>query len=203
MRSRLVYIGVNARTAVAATLARVRRTAAGPALVRLSSGVAAFAALALALPASEVLDAPLSVLLRVAASLFAIAVAVALAPRTRWVSLVALLAIGAWLVTTIGFGEEPTVARVALLGAALYLMHTGAALAAVLPYDCAVGPGVLLRWLRRVGAVLGLSLLVGAGGMAVAGQLPATPSVIGPIVGSVVAAGLAGLLAWHLRRRRE
>jgi hypothetical protein len=38
--------------------------------------------------------------------------------------------------------------------------------------------------------------------MALAGKLPAVRSVVGPIVGSVAAAGLAGLLAWHLLRRR-
>jgi hypothetical protein len=52
-----------------------------------------------------------------------------------------------------------------------------------------------------VGVVLAASLAVAMGGLAIADQLPGTRTAIGPIVGSLVAAGLAGLLAWHLRRR--
>jgi hypothetical protein len=170
--------------------------------VRLVAAVAALGALTLALPFEALSSATPSVLIRVVVALAGLSMGVGLFPRTRWVSLVAVAAIGLWLIATIGLGEAVALPRVGLLAAALYVMHAAAALAAVLPFDCLVAPGVLVRWLRRVGLVLGLSLLVGLGGMAVTGQLPAVPSIFGPIVGSVVAAGLSGLLVWHLRRRR-
>jgi hypothetical protein len=203
MKARLAAAELTMRQAVAATLRRVRRISAGPALVRLVAAVSALGALTLALPLQELSSAVPSVLIRLAAVLVAMSLGVALLPRTRFVSLVALAAIVVWLISTIGYGEAVTLPRVGLLAAALYLTHAAAALAAVLPYDCLIAPGLLLRWLGRVGSVLGLSLLTGLAAMAVAGQLPAVRSVVGPIVGSAVAAGLAGLLAWHLRRRRE
>jgi hypothetical protein len=91
--------------------------------------------------------------------------------------------------------------RVGLLGATLYLTHSAAALAAVLPHDCVVAPSVLGWWVVRVGAVLGASLAAALVGLAIASRLPAEQTVIGPIIGSVLAAGVVGVLAWHLRRR--
>jgi hypothetical protein len=202
MRSTLVAVGVNAREQVTATTIRVRRVAAGPALLRLTAALAALVALITALPLDQVLAAPLSVPLRIGGAAVAVSVAVGVLPRTRWVSLVALGVIALWLIATIGFGVTASVARVGLLAAALYLMHAAAAFAAALPYDCVIAPEVLLRWVRRVTSVLGLSLLTGLGLMGLAGKLPAARSVVGPIVGSIAAAGLAGLLAWHLLRRR-
>jgi hypothetical protein len=203
MSSRLLDAALTARGAVTAGVIRAQRTSAGPALVRLVAAVSALGAILLALPLGAELSAvPPSVLLRVGVTAVGVSVGVGLFPRSRWVSLVAVAVIGLWLFSTIGLGEAVAIARVGLLAAALYLMHAAAALAAVLPYDCVVAPGVLLRWLRRISAVLGLSLLVGLGGMVITGALPAVRSVVGPIVGSVVAAGLTGLLAWHLRRRR-
>jgi hypothetical protein len=203
MRSRLLNAGVSAREVATEGRNRARRLSAGPALVRLVAAVAALGALTLALPLEAALSSAVpSALIRIGVTLVAVSVGVGLFPRTRWVSLVAVAVIGLWLISTIGLGEAVTLPRVGLLAAALYLMHAAAALAAVLPYDCWVAPAMLLRWLGRVGRVLGLSLLVGLGGMAVTGQLPAVRSVVGPIVGSAVAASLAGLLAWHLRRRR-
>jgi len=179
-------------------VSRARRTTPGPALVRLVAAAAALGALALAVPA-DVLSS--SELPRTAVILLPAALAVGLFPRTRWVSLVAVCAIGGWLVSTIGFGDPVHVGRVGLLASALYVMHAAAALAAVLPYDCLLASGVLFRLAVRVCGVLGVSLVVGLGGMSFAGQLPQARSVVGPIVGSIVAASLAGLLAWHLRRR--
>jgi hypothetical protein len=49
--------------------------------------------------------------------------------------------------------------------------------------------------------MLGVGLVLGLGGMAAADALPDARSLVGPIAGSLVAVGLAGLLAWHLRRR--
>jgi hypothetical protein len=39
--------------------------------------------------------------------------------------------------------------------------------------------------------------------LALIGQLRSVSSIVGPIVGSLAAAGIAGLLAWQLRRRSD
>jgi hypothetical protein len=189
---RNLRLGVLSRVTYA--VGRARRTTAGPALVRLTLGLAALAALAFAVPLA-VLGGAWIVLLA------AIGLGVALFPRTRWVSLVALLVIVGWLVTTVVFGEPVTPWRLGGLAIALYAMHSAAALAAVLPLDTVVAPSVLLRWLGRTGAVLGASLALGLGGYVVAAVIPGARSAIGPIVGSGVAAALAFLLFWYLRRR--
>ncbi|MCI0689036.1 MAG: hypothetical protein L0Y54_17660 [Sporichthyaceae bacterium] len=173
---------------------QVRRSTPGPAVVRAVTGLAALVALGVA--------APLPVLLSSKAALLVpIALGAGVFPRTRWVTGVALLAVAEWVAATVGFGEAVQLGRVALLASSLYVMHSGSALLAVLPYDCAVPSGVLLRWAGRVFAVLLVSLGLGLGGMELVGQLPAVRTVAGTIIGSALAAGLAGLLAWHLRRR--
>ena len=43
--------------------------------------------------------------------------------------------------------------------------------------------------------------VVGVGGMLAATVLPAFSTIVGPMVGSLVAAGLAFLLVWHVRGR--
>jgi hypothetical protein len=172
---------------------QARRTTAGPALVRLTLTVSAMAALALAVPLAD-LGAWIGVLVP-------IGLGVALFPRTRWVSIVALLVILGWLITTVVFGEEVTPWRLGGLAVALYVMHSAATLAAVLPLDTVVAPSALLRWVGRTGAVLGASLVVGLGGYGAAAVIPGARSTVGPIVGSAVAAALAFLLVWYLRRR--
>jgi hypothetical protein len=172
---------------------QARRTTAGPALVRLTLTVSTLAALALAVPLGD-LGAWVGLLLP-------IGLGVAVFPRTRWVSIVALLVILGWLVTTVVFGEEITAWRLGGLVVALYGMHSAAALAAVLPLDAVIAPGALLRWLGRTGAVLGASLVIGLGGYGAAAVIPGARSSVGPIVGSGVAAALAFLLVWYLRRR--
>jgi hypothetical protein len=186
---RAVGAGLRSRAVVAGQ--RTRRITAGPALVRAITLAAALSALILALPADT--------LQNLWWVIGVMAVTVAGFPRTMVVTAAAAVAVGAWLVTTIGFGEPAAPGRVAALAAALYLMHTGAALAAVLPYDAVVATEVLTRWLGRTAGVLAVSVGLGLVGTALAGQLPSARSVIGPIIGSALAAGLAGLLALHLR----
>lgn len=183
IRHRLVYL-----------VGQAQRTSAGPAAVRLVATVAALVALMLAVPTDSAV--------RLAPFLVPAAAGVGLFPRNRWVSVVALLTVAAWLTSTLVFDDAVRLWRVGALAAALYVMHAFAAMAAVLPHDCVVPALVLARWARRVGAVLGVSLVLGLGAMAAVGQLPPVRSVMGPIVGSFVAAGLTGLLAWHLRRSR-
>jgi hypothetical protein len=182
---------------LAQALARARRTAAGPAAVRILAAAAAFGALIISLPTTVGLGRS-SILAQTAAGVLAAAVAVY--PRGRWTGAVALMCVGAWVVASVGYGDTPSLVRVGALAGLLYAMHSAAALAAVLPLDCVVPPGVLLRWVARQGVILAAGLAVGLGGLAVARQIHTVPTVAGAIVGALLAASLAGLLAWQARR---
>jgi hypothetical protein len=170
------------------------RATAGPLLVRGTVFGSALAALFLAYPA-EVVGGGRGGLLVVLAAL------PTLAPRGVLVTTVVLAAVLGWLIATTVYGEPVLGLRLAALAGALYLLHTTAALASVLPYDTVVAPDVLLRWLMRTGVVLALTA-----GFAVAvlvGVLPmrgAGSYLLASIVGLMVMAGLAWFLA-YLRRR--
>ncbi|HEX6869699.1 MAG TPA: hypothetical protein VF163_01265 [Micromonosporaceae bacterium] len=180
---------------VADLVRQARRTAPGPALVRLASASAAAISLAVAVPVVALRTGWLAVLLMSAAG-------VALFPRTRWVSVVILAAAGAWTLTSLAGATPVTLWRVAVLAGSLYLTHAGAALAAVLPYDCDVSRSMLLRWAGRFPGVLAVSLGIALIELTVLGGLPAQSTVLGPIVGAALAAAVASVLAWQLLRRR-
>lgn len=175
---------------LAVGVARLRRITAAVALLRLLIASCLLGASALALPAQYVLS-------RTVVVPVLLAVVVALFPRTSAVS-VALLAIaGAWLVST----SDPPLWMVLALAALLYVGHAAAAFAAVIPYDCAVAPGALLRWAGRTASVVVASLAAGAAGMALTGAVPLPSGVLGPVVGTLLAVGIVALIVWQLRRR--
>jgi len=172
---------------------RVRRASPGPMLVRFTATGAAFVALALAMPL-ELWASPALVLALV------LAAGVGLAPRTRWVTLVLLLAVVVWLVTTAGFHEPIHPVRLVFLTGALYVTHTSAAFAAVLPYDAVLSAVALGRWALRVGAVVVVSLTLGITGIAGATWLSGLTSLAVPLVGIAAGIGLVALMAWLYRR---
>ena len=147
-----------------------------------------------ALAASRELVLSLSFLAAVAFALLS-----ALLPRTRIVSLTIVAIAGLWFVTT--WEEPPSAWRVLAVAALLYVGHTSAALAAVLPHDTAVSPVALRRLARRVLAVLGVSAFLGVMGMALAGQSLVSTGVLGPVVGVLISVVIAGIIARQLRRR--
>jgi hypothetical protein len=129
------------------------------------------------------------------------ALAAALFPRT-WVVTAALLTAGAaWLFATTAGPVEPALWRVLALAAALYIAHAAAAFAAVLPYDCVVAPSALRRWAARTSFVVVVSIGLGGAAIGLLDRLRATPTVLAPIAGALLAATIAGLIAWLVRRR--
>lgn len=131
----------------------VFRVAVIPILLRACVFVTVLVALVLAY-SDEVLASRAVVLLVLAALLPAIG------PRRIWPTLTALLAVGGWLVSTIGYGEPVVLWRLLGLAGALYLAHSFCALAAALPYDALVSPEVVVRWvLRALGPVLAAAVL--------------------------------------------
>jgi hypothetical protein len=187
-------VALGARDLYAIMAERVRRTTAIPALVRVAASAAAFVGLALALP-DEAIQLPLLWVL-----VFGASALVGLAPRSRMTTIVIMFAVLAWLTRTIWFQPDTGLWRLMLLTAALYVAHTGAALASVLPYDALVSPGVAARWLRRSAIVVGASLVLELVMVTIAGQLQPVSLVVLPVLGIIMAAGLAAVLAWLLRR---
>jgi hypothetical protein len=184
-------------TIVEARLAQLQRTTAVPAVVRLVAAMSAALAVLVAMPAEVTASARVVEVLALAAVL---AGGVGLFPRSWWVTAVALFVVLAWVGATVAFGDAVDLARVGVLAGLLYAMHASAAFAAVLPHDCVVAPGVLLRWARRQGAVLAAGLGVGLAGFAAVRLIGGTPTLAGPVLGAAVAAALAGAFAYFLRR---
>ena len=187
----------NARSVVRMGITAVRRASAGPTLVRMVAALAGFLAAAVAAPPDLLGHQPAA---------FAIVAGIAAAglgivPRSRFVGTFMLGVVGLWLVATLAYDVQPTLLRVGGLAACLYLTHAAAALAAVLPYDALVPGRVLRRWAGRVATVLVGGVGVAIVGVAMVRVLTEVQSVAGAIVGSVVAATLAGVLVWQVRRR--
>jgi hypothetical protein len=169
------------------------RATALPLLVRALVGLAAVAATVLAWPADLLLGATGLVVLGIAAL-------PALAPRTPVVGAVVLLTVVGWLVATGAYDEPVTLWRLVAVAWALYLVHSTAALAAHLPYDAIVAPGVLLRWFARTGIVLAATVVVAVAVLALSYLPRGRAFEAATLVGFAVAVGVAALLARLVRR---
>jgi hypothetical protein len=170
------------------------RMTPGPLLVRGALFAFGVCALLVALP-GELLARPAS-----AGTVVVFAALPALFPRSRMTTIALLVAIAGWMASTLLYREPVTVPRLVTLACLLYLVHTASALAAVLPYDTVVSPGVLVAWLARTALVLaltaGFAVAAAFGVAATAGQ----PLLVASIAGLLLMAALAGLLA-ALRNR--
>jgi hypothetical protein len=173
--------------------AMIRRAAPGPLLVRAGIFVTAVAAIVTAYPASVLHS-------RSALMLVALAAVPAVAPRGQWPTAVALATVAGWLLSTIGYGDPVTLWRLVALAAMLYLSHSLAALAAVLPYDAVVSPDALARWLLRASAVVAASALLALVALVGAAALGGRALLVASLLGVAVAVGVAALLAWLFRR---
>lgn len=172
----------------------VSRTAPGPALVRGLAGGFAMAALLLAAPTTL---SAMPIMWGVALLLGAL---VALAPRSAVVTLIVLLTAVAWLAATLVYGEEIALWRLVAVAATIYPAHTGAAIAAVLPYDAILAPGVLRRWAAQTALVLVGGVGLAVGGVLLASRVSGWSALVAPVVGMLAVAGLTLVLAWLVRR---
>lgn len=165
------------------------RAAAGPLLVRLF--VTVFAALSL------VLAYPAELLHNVVAIGLAgfVALLPGVFPRSRMPGLTIFLCVFGWLLATLVYGEPASVVRLIGLSAALYLMHSLAALAAVLPYDSVLSAGVLSGWLLRAGGVVAASAIVSVALMLLVRATEGPVFLVASLVGVLAAGGLAYVIA--------
>jgi hypothetical protein len=186
--------GMGVLTRLRSGAATLRRTTPAVLSLRLLVFGGLLGAVALSVPLTVLL---VPVTLVVAST---VALAAALYPRTRAVGF-AVVTIGvAWLASTAFLDVRPAPGRVLGLAAALYVAHAAAAFAAVLPNDAAVAPSALLRWARRTAGILAIGLGLGGGGLVAAAWLPLSAGLVAPLLGSVAAAGVVGVIVWLARR---
>ncbi len=190
----LTDVRARAQAQVDETVRRVRRTTPGPLLVRIGLFVAALF--------GQVLAWPLAVTLTPAFFAFlTLALLTMLLPRGPMPTLYLFIALGGWVAGTLLLGQTANLLGLLLLATALYLVHNLAALAAVLPYDAVVAPGVLLRWVGRAGLVVGLTAVLALFAVVVPGYLGGRTYLLASLVGLAVMALTVAYLARLVRRR--
>jgi hypothetical protein len=125
----------------------------------------------------------------------------AIVPRSGWVTVVILAAVAGWVVSTIWYEDAVELWRLIALASFLYLTHSLAALAALLPYDAQLPVEVVVRWLSRALAVVLGSAVVTVLLLSAANQGGDRDLLVAALAGLGVALGATALLAWLLRRR--
>lgn len=174
-----------------------RRTAPGPALVRLLVLLSGVLALVVALPA-PLRDSPWTYLLVVGLSVTPV-----VWPGSPWVTAVELTIAGTWLVRALLYHEQFSLSAALAVTVLLYLHHSAGTLAAAVPLTANVAPAVLLGWLGRAGAVLLASLvLLGVLAVVLPGPEQEWSAVAVPLVGLLAATGAALTIVFLLHRRR-
>ena len=175
-------------------IARIRRTTPGPLLVRVALFVFAQLGLLLAWPI-ELWAGPGF------AAFVAAALLPALLPRGPMPTAYLLVAVTGWVISTTVLSVPPEFLGLVLLACSLYLVHTLAALAAVLPYDSVVAPAVLLRWVGRAGWVLLGTGVLAVFVVVVPTYLGGRTYLVASLLGLAVMAATVAYLARLVRRR--
>jgi hypothetical protein len=129
-----------------------------------------------------------------------VAVYPAVAPRGRGTSFTILVVVAGWILDTTWYDARIALWRVLAVATLTYLGHTLAALAAVLPYDATVSPGVVLTWLGRAGVVILGSALLTVLALGLTTELAGPAFVVATLVGLAAAIAVTLLIARLLRR---
>lgn len=124
----------------------------------------------------------------------------ALLPRGRSTTVVVLLAVAGWLVSTAVDGGPVPLGRLLLLAGTLYLLHSLAALAAVLPYDVLATPEVITRWLGKALTVVVASAVLAVATLVMIGRTGDRTMLGAALLGLGIAVTVTAVLASLLRR---
>jgi hypothetical protein len=171
----------------------VSRATLGPLLVRVGVFVAALAGIVVAFPTALLAEYFFGLLIVLAAL-------AAWLPRSPWVTVTVVVTVGGWLGSTIWYDEPVALWRLIALATFLYLTHSLAALAALLPYDAIVPVEVVGRWLSRALAVVLGSAVLAILVLTAADRAGDRAFLVAALAGLAVAVGAAALLATLLRR---
>ncbi|SNS89657.1 hypothetical protein SAMN05421812_102266 [Asanoa hainanensis] len=172
----------------------ITRATMVPLLIRVGLFAAFLAAMAFAFP-------PALFFGRTVAALVVVAALPALAPRGATTTLLIVAIVVGWVIVTAEAVEGIQLWRLLGLSTSLYLAHTLAALAAVLPSDALVATEVLARWVARAAAVVLAAAVCGVLLVSIAGIGGDTSLTLAALGGLVVAVTIAALLGWLVKRR--
>jgi hypothetical protein len=164
-----------------------------PFLVRVGIALSLILAMLVAWPA-DVAYAQVGVLL------FLLCLYPAFAPRGRATTFVILVVVAGWILATTWYGERVALWRVLAVATLIYLGHTLAALAAVLPYDSIVNANVLINWLIRAAAVVLVSAVLTVVALGLTDALAGSAFLIATLIGLAGAVAATLLLTRLLRR---
>ena len=172
---------------------KVARATLVPLLVRVGIAASVLLAVAVAWPPSLVLS-------RYVPLLGLVAVWPAVATRGRGATFAILMVVGGWILDTTWYDARVALWRVLGIATLLYLGHTLASLAAVLPYDAIVNPEVAGGWLGRALVVVLISAVLTVITLALTAELAGGAFLIATLVGLSAAVGVTLLLSRLLRR---
>jgi hypothetical protein len=166
----------------------------GPTLMRLTVVAATFGGLVLAW-ANESRSGSIVITFGV------VAFVAGVFPRSPLPTMCAL-AIALGYVATTGNGTPITLWRLSTLAALIYVLHTAAAYAAVLPYNAVLTRGTFVPYVMRSAAVIAITVGVAYFTLTVTSVVTAGRTVVATIVGMLMIVAVAGYLAYLGSRRR-
>jgi hypothetical protein len=169
------------------------RATALPFLVRIGIALSFILAMAVAWPAGIAFT-------QVGVLLFLLCCYPAVAPRGRATTFLILIVVAGWIVQTTWEGERVVLWRVLAIATLIYLGHTLAALAAVLPYDSIVAANVLINWVVRAAGVVLVSAVLTVIALGLTDALAGSAFLVATLIG-LAAAVTATLLLTRLLRR--
>lgn len=172
----------------------VTRATMIPLLIRVALFAAFLAAMGFAFP-------PALFFGRTVAALVVVAALPALAPRGATTTLLVVAIVVGWVIVTAESVEGIALWRLLGLSTTLYLAHTLAALAAVLPSDALVATEVLARWVARAAAVVLAAAVCGVLLVSVAGIGDDEAFTVAALGGLMVAVTVSAVLGWLVKRR--
>ena len=183
--------GINRR--IDRTRTVVLRATLLPLLIRCGLGLALIAAMSVAWPATLVAS-------RYLLPLAVVAFYPAFAPRGRGVTAAILMVVAGWILDTTWYDARVALWRVLSIATLLYVGHSLAALAAVLPYDAIVNLDVVAAWLGRILLVVLISAVLTVFALGLTAVLAGEAFLLATLVGLAAAVGATLLLARLLRR---
>ncbi len=184
--------GIDIRVERATTV--IEQATAGPIGLRATLVVAALAGFAVTWPLHDLLTTILVLPI-------VLALGVGLAPRS-FVPTATIIAMVLGYLVNIGSGASPDAWRPIAAAGLIYIVHTGAAFASVLPFNTVATPGLYPPFVLRTVAVVAITVIVGFAILAVPGLVGDHRLVSAAVVGMLAMVGVAGYVAYLGSRRR-
>jgi hypothetical protein len=184
--------GIDIRAERAATV--LQQATAGPVVLRATLVVAALVGFAVTWPVHDLLTTALVLPI-------VLALGVGMAPRSFFPT-ATIIAIVLGYLFNLANGASPDAWRPITAAGLIYIVHTGAAFAAVLPFNTVATPGLYLPLVLRTAFVIAITVVIGFVILAVPRLVGDHRLVSAAVVGMLAMVGVAGYVAYLGSRRR-